>query len=73
MSDIVKRVVRRHIREKAIIRDAAKDVAPTSPSSEATTHKSQTNDGLSVQDQVRKTWNPKKGGLPTFLRASVRS
>ena len=72
MSDIIKRAVRRHLREKAIVRDAAKDVARTPPS-EATTHKSRTDDGLSVQDQVRKTWSPKKGGLPTFLRASVRS
>ena len=72
MSDIVKRAVRRHIREKAVVRDAAKDVAP-SPPSEATAQKSRTDDGLSVQDQVRKTWNPKNGGLPTFLRSFIRS
>ena len=72
MSDLVKRAVRRHIREKAIVRDAAKDVAPAPPS-EATAHKPRTDDGLSVQDQVRKTWNPKKGGLPTFLCSSIRS
>src|SRR4051794_3675799 len=29
--------------------------------------KSTTDTRLSVEDQVRKEWNPSKGGLPTFL------
>ncbi|MBV9860390.1 MAG: hypothetical protein JO038_09855 [Alphaproteobacteria bacterium] len=27
-----------------------------------------TETGLPVEDQVRKEWDPSKGGLPTFLR-----
>jgi hypothetical protein len=29
-----------------------------------------TNDGLSIEEQVRKKWDPQKGGLPTFLKVA---
>ena len=67
MSEIIKRAIRRHIREKAIVRDAAQNVAPQPPT-ESRTHKSRTDGGQSVEGQVRKTWNPKKGGLPILCR-----
>ena len=56
---------RRHIREKATIDHLAKRVFDP----ESREHKPQsstTDSGASVQDQVRKEWNPKKGGLPIF-------
>ncbi|HEU0154907.1 MAG TPA: hypothetical protein VFQ82_02475 [Stellaceae bacterium] len=56
---------RRHVREKATIDHLAKRVfdpegreqRPQSPT---------TDSGASVEDQLRKKWNPKKGGIPIF-------
>jgi len=49
--------------------DATKtaETAPE-PAAEKSDHPTPTTDtGLSVEDQVRKEWDPSKGGLPTFL------
>jgi hypothetical protein len=63
------RTERRHVREKATIDDLVQDVyEPKAPDQEHTVHSPKTSAGLPVEDQVRKEWNPRKGGLPTFCR-----
>jgi hypothetical protein len=62
---------RRHVREKSVIDHLAREVhnpksfekkkKPDKPSPITST-------GLSVEEQVRKEWDPRKGGLPTFFR-----
>jgi hypothetical protein len=62
---------RRHVREKSVIDHLARkthspksieqESKPTKPSPTTST-------GLSVEEQVRKEWDPRKGGLPTFFR-----
>src|SRR5215211_5242991 len=61
---------RRHVREKSIIDHVARDLykPPPEPAVEKSDHpKSTTDTGLSVEDHVRKEWDPSNGGLPTFL------
>ena len=61
---------RRHVREKSIIDHVALDLfkPPPEPAVEKGNHPRLTTDtGLSVEEQVRKEWDPSKGGLPTFL------
>jgi hypothetical protein len=61
---------RRHIREKSLIDHVARELFKPSPepATEKHDHPSPTTDtGLSVEEQVRKEWDPSKGGLPTFL------
>ena len=61
---------RRHVRDKTVIDHLTKRLfkretpAPESQVSPRAT----TDTGLSVEGQVRKQWNPKKGGLPIFAR-----
>jgi hypothetical protein len=63
------RTERRHVREKATIDHLVQDVyQPKAPDQEHTVHSPKTSTGLPVEDQVRKEWNPRKGGLPTFCR-----
>ena len=60
---------RRHIRDKSVIDHLARELFQPKhePASEKTSNPSGTTEtGLSVEDQVRKEWDPKKGGLPTF-------
>ena len=62
---------RSHLREKSVIDHLARvmyatksvkqEKKPTKPSAS-------TSMGLSIEEQVRKEWNPRKGGLPTFFR-----
>jgi hypothetical protein len=56
---------RRHRREKATVDHLVDKTYAPKPASkdlkEATT-----GEGLSIEGQVRKKWNPKKGGLPIF-------
>jgi hypothetical protein len=66
MSDLFRRVLKRHIREKTVVSDAAKGVQ-TVPG-DRQVKSSRTTTGMPVQEQVRKEWNPKKGGLPIFSR-----
>ncbi len=55
---------RRHVREKGVIDHLADKVfEPTH-----TIHEAKTAEGLPVEDQVRKEWNPREGGLPIFSR-----
>lgn len=57
---------RRAMREKAVIRQVAKKVRLADQGARQV---ETTETGLPVEGQVRKQWNPGKGGLPTFLRA----
>ena len=63
------RTQRRHVREKATIDHLVQDVyEPKVPEEEEhTTRSPTTSSGLPVEDQVRKEWDPRKGGLPTFF------
>ena len=61
---------RRHVREKSVIDHVARELfkLPPEPAAEKAEHpKSTTDTGLPVEEQVRKEWDPSKGGLPTFL------
>jgi hypothetical protein len=56
---------RRHRREKATIDHLVGRVFdPESP--EKRQHPSTTDSGASIEEQVRKEWDPRKGGLPVF-------
>ena len=63
---------RRHVREKSVIDHVARELfqpKPEPPAENGAEHPPSTTDtGLSVEDQVRKEWDPKKGGLPVFLK-----
>jgi len=56
---------RRHRRDKATIDHLVDEVYEVRP---ADGHRQSptTDSGLPVEEQVRKEWDPKKGGLPTF-------
>jgi len=56
---------RRHRREKATIDHLVDEVYEDKPA-EGHLHSPTTDSGLPVEGQVRKEWDPKKGGLPTF-------
>ncbi len=62
---------RRHVREKTIIDHVARELYEPKPEPAAEKGENRpgptTDTGLSVEDQVRKEWDPSKGGLPTFL------
>lgn len=60
---------RRHVRDKAVIDHLVKDIhGGKSPDEGGVVRDSTTADGESVEEQIRKEWDPSKGGLPTFLR-----
>lgn len=56
---------RRHRREKATIEHLVEQVYEEKRP-EGEVHSPTTDTGLPVEEQVRKEWDPKKGGLPTF-------
>jgi hypothetical protein len=57
----------RHVREKATIDHLVQDVYKPKPADEKhPEHGPTTSSGLPVEDQVRKEWDPRKGGLPVF-------
>jgi hypothetical protein len=63
------RMERRHVREKTVIDHLAVKMFDPPPADDGhTIQKSTTSTGLPVEVQVRKEWNPRKGGLPTFWR-----
>jgi hypothetical protein len=70
MANTRDRMERRHVREKAVIDHLAKRLYQPMPSADDghTIHEPTTSTGLPVEDQIRKKWNPRKGGLPTFCR-----
>jgi hypothetical protein len=74
MSEAAKRAVRRHMREKATIDRIVRGVRqPAASAGEQPTESPTTSTGLSVEEQVRKEWDPKKkGGLPTFFQQASR-
>jgi hypothetical protein len=63
---------RRHVREKSIIDHVARDLFEPKPEAAAENGAGPpsptTEIGLSVEEQVRKEWDPSQGGLPTFLK-----
>ena len=61
---------RRHVRDKSVIDHVARELfkPPPEPAAQKRERPSPTTDtGLSIEEQVRKEWDPSKGGLPTFL------
>jgi hypothetical protein len=55
------------VREKATIDHLVQDVYKQKPPDEKhASHSPTTSTGLPVEDQVRKEWDPRKGGLPVF-------
>ena len=68
MPDVIKRILKRQLREKAVVRDAAKGVQRLPSTEGRAVRSSKTSTGLPIQGQVRKRWNPRKGGLPTLCR-----
>ena len=63
------RTQRRHVREKATIDHLVQNVfEPKASDEEHTSGSPTTSTGLPVEDQVRKEWDPRQGGLPTFCR-----
>ena len=61
------RTQRRHVREKATIDHVVQDVYnPKPPDEKHAAHSPTTSTGLAVEEQVRKEWDSRKGGLPTF-------
>lgn len=60
---------RRHIREQIVIDHVARDLfkPPPAPAAEKSERpEPMTDTGPSIEEQVRKEWDPSKGGLPTF-------
>ena len=69
MAKARERTQRRHVREKATIDHLVQDVyEPKMPDEKHTERSPTTSTGLPVEDQVRKEWDPRKGGLPIFYR-----
>jgi hypothetical protein len=60
-----RRTRRRHVREKAIIDHLVRAVYLKTAEG-GTTHSAVTATGLSVEEQVRKTWHQGLGGLALF-------
>src|SRR5580704_18442903 len=68
MAEAPSRTQRRHVREKATIDHLVQEVyEPKTPDEKHTERSPTTSTGLPVEDQVRKEWDPRGGGLPTFL------
>jgi hypothetical protein len=59
------RTKRRHVRDKSVI-DHLVARGSKRPKPDAGPQNATTDTGLPVETQVRKKWDPKKGGLPTF-------
>ena len=61
---------RRHVREKSVIDHLARKLfepkPEAAPADGAAAPSPITDTGLSVEEQVRKEWDPSKGGLPIF-------
>jgi hypothetical protein len=67
MAKAPERTRKRHVREKATIDHLAQNVfKPKPPGEEHALRSPATATGLPVEEQVRKEWDSRKGGLPTF-------
>jgi hypothetical protein len=65
----LKAVPERHPGEGSMIEEVAQDVLRGAPPEGAQiVHSPTTETGLPVEEQVRKEWDSRNGGLPTFLR-----
>jgi hypothetical protein len=74
MAESPSRTQRRHVREKATIDHLVQEVyEPKTPDEKHVERSPTTSTGLPIEDQVRKEWDPRKGGLPTFLAINARS
>jgi len=63
------RMKRRHVREKTVIDHLAdKMFEPETSIDGQPNHAPTTSTGLPIEEQVRKEWNPRKGGLPILNR-----
>jgi len=63
------RMKRRHVREKAVIDHLADRMfEPGASIDKQPTHSPTTSTGLPVEEQVRKEWDSRKGGLPMLSR-----
>ena len=70
MTKAYERTQRRHVREKATIDHLVQNVfEPKASDEEHTSRSPTTSTGLPVEDQVRKEWNLRAGGLPIFCRS----
>jgi hypothetical protein len=57
----------RQVSDEAVIDHLAKEVKEGKSSEDGhAVHSPTTADGTPVEEQVRKEWDPHKGGLPTF-------
>jgi hypothetical protein len=67
MAKAQERAPQRHTREKSIIDHVARNVPKPKVPDKKQPHSPTTSTGLPVEDQVRKEWDPRKGGgLPIF-------
>jgi hypothetical protein len=66
MAETPDRMKRRHVREKRLIDHLAENVFDAGAKPGASTQAPTTDGGQTVEGQVRKEWNPRKGGLPIF-------
>ena len=68
MPNASERAQQRHTRDKSIIDRVARNVRePKAPNNEQPKRSPTTLTGFPVEDQIRKEWDPRKGGgLPTF-------
>ena len=60
------RVQRQQEREKSIIDHLVRGVHKPKSPEKRPNRSPTTSSGLPVEDQVRKEWDPRKGGLPIF-------
>lgn len=71
-----KRSIEKHLRKWRIRGKTNADRTIADPSTEKTpggrVHSPTTGGGLPIEDQIRKVWDPRKGGLPTFVRVAGR-
>jgi hypothetical protein len=74
MAEEPSRTQRRHVHEKATIDHPVQEVYEPKTADEKHTERSPaTSTGLPVEHQVRKEWDPRKGGLTTFLAINATS
>jgi hypothetical protein len=67
MPNASERAQQRHTRDKSIIEHVARNVPKPKVPDNKPKRSPTTSTGLPVEDQVRKEWDPRKGGgLPTF-------
>jgi hypothetical protein len=67
MATTPERTPKRHVRDKAVIDHLVQEVSRPAPRDEKhAEHSPTTTSGLPIEDQVRKEWDARKGGLPTF-------